>query len=133
MSRVRRELLAYLDTVTALWPGGTGARIRLWWISRRLADFGSGSAVDERVKFIAPERMHFGSGIVIGSNGFFAAAGGGVIIVGDGVGFNTNVHINACTGGTIRIGNRSMLGPNVVLRTAGHRFERTDIPMQAQG
>lgn len=75
MNRVRRELLAYLDAVVVLWPGGTGARLRVWWISRQVAKWGEGGGVGECVRFQAPERMQFGRGVTISSGSFFAAAG----------------------------------------------------------
>jgi len=133
VNKVRRELIAYADALAAMWPGGSGSRLRVWWIARRVAGWGGGGAVDESVRFQAPERMRFGRGVMIGSHSFFAAAGSGAIEVGDGVGFNSNVHINASVGGVIRIGDRCLVGPNVVMRTADHRFDRTDIPIQAQG
>lgn len=133
MNRVRRELLAYLDAVVALWPGGTGNRLRVWWISRRVAKWGGGGGVGEWVKFQGPERMQFGRGVSIGSGSFFAAAGVGTLVVGERVSFNTNVHINASVGGAIRIGDDCLVGPNVVLRSANHRFDRTEVPIREQG
>jgi galactoside O-acetyltransferase len=44
-----------------------------------------------------------------------------------------NAHINASDGGEIRIGRDCLIGPNVVMRTTNHRYERTDIPMYMQG
>lgn len=133
VSKIWTELLAYVDAIVAIWPGGSGGHLRGWWVARRVQEWGGAGAVDERVKFQAPERMRFGRGVIIGANSFFAAAGSGEIVVGNSVGFNTNVHVNASMGGTIRIGNYCMLGPNVVLRTADHKFESTVIQMQAQG
>jgi acetyltransferase-like isoleucine patch superfamily enzyme/SAM-dependent methyltransferase len=77
--------------------------------------------------------MHFGRGVTIGSSSFFAAAGVGTIVVGDRVSFNTNVHVNASVGGAIRIGDDCLVGPNVVLRSADHRFDLADVPIREQG
>ena len=133
VNRVRRELLAYLDALVALWPGTTGERLRVWWISRRVGGWGGRGSVGEWVKFQAPERMRFGRGVMIGAGSFFAADGVGTLVVGDRVAFNTNVHINASVGGSIRIGDDCLFGPNVVLRSADHRFDRTDVPIRNQG
>ena len=57
----------------------------------------------------------------IGKNSFFTAKGG-AISVGDHTSFNMNVHINASVGGRISIGRWCLVGPNVVMRTAGHRY-----------
>lgn len=68
----------------------------------------------------------------MGRSGFFSAEGG-AIEVGEDVSFNTNVHINASVGGTIRIGKSCLIGPNSVMRTANHRFDRVDIAIRRQG
>lgn len=44
-----------------------------------------------------------------------------------------NVHVNASVGGTIRIGENCLFGPNVLMRTANHRYENPDIPVRQQG
>jgi acetyltransferase-like isoleucine patch superfamily enzyme len=89
--------------------------------------------MDEGVKFQAPEHIRFGREVMIGSGCFFAAAGAGEVVVGDRVSFNTNVHVNASIGGAIRIGDDCLIGPNVVLRSADHRFDRFDVPIRRQG
>jgi galactoside O-acetyltransferase len=43
------------------------------------------------------------------------------------------VHINASVGGAIRIGQQCLIGPNVVMRTAGHRFDDPRLPIRDQG
>jgi galactoside O-acetyltransferase len=47
---------------------------------------------------------------------------GSELEIGDGVRLNHNVMINADRGGKIRIGNDVLIGPNVVIRGANHRF-----------
>lgn len=76
--------------------------------------------------------MRFGRSVTCGERCFFAAVGG-EIDIGDRVAFNTNVHVNASLGKHIRIGNDVLIGPNVVLRSADHRFERIDVPIRNQG
>ncbi len=83
-------------------------------------------------RFKATENIYLGRFVSCGTGGFFAATDGRIEI-GDRVAFNTNVHINAEVGGRISIGNDCLIGPNVVLRTANHRFERSDIPIREQG
>ena len=41
--------------------------------------------------------------------------------------------INCRVRGPLDIGNHVMMGPDVVILGAGHSFDRTDIPMDAQG
>jgi galactoside O-acetyltransferase len=81
---------------------------------------------------MAPENMRFGRSVSCGRSAFFTAEGGS-IEVGDRVSFNTNVHVNASVGKRIQLGNDVLVGPNVVLRSADHRFERTDVPIRNQG
>lgn len=57
----------------------------------------------------------------------------GSIEIGNHVGTNTNVLIDANESGKILIGNDCLIGPNVVLRASDHTFTRADIPIQRQG
>ncbi|HEY7985617.1 MAG TPA: acyltransferase [Methylophilaceae bacterium] len=43
------------------------------------------------------------------------------------------MRIIADCGGEIRIGDHVMIGPNTVIRSSGHRYDRPDIPMVEQG
>lgn len=45
----------------------------------------------------------------------------------------SGVGINCEVNGPVTIGKYVMMGPEVVIYTNGHNFERTDIPMQQQG
>lgn len=127
-----REFLAYVEAVTSAWPGETGYSIRRWFISRRLDACGVRATVGLRCAFHAPENIRFGDNVACGAGTFFAAEGG-FIEIGDRVSFNTNVQINASMGRSIRMGDCVLVGPNVVLRSANHRFERTDLPIRDQG
>lgn len=55
------------------------------------------------------------------------------IKIGNNVGFNVNVMINADNMGEIIIGNNVMVGPNTVFRSANHAFRDPGIPMRLQG
>lgn len=68
----------------------------------------------------------------IGRNSFFIATGG-LISIGRDVGFNSSVHINSSVGGTIEIGDHCLIGPNVVMRTAGHKFSDLGALINTQG
>ncbi len=52
------------------------------------------------------------------------------ISVGQRVAFNVGTYIDGR--GELSIGNHVMIGPNCVIATAGHSFNRTDIPMSQQ-
>ena len=49
------------------------------------------------------------------------------------IGDNSGVGINCEVYGAVTIGDNVMMGPEVVIYTSGHRFDRTDIPMREQG
>jgi len=57
----------------------------------------------------------------------------GSLQIGDRVSINSNVCIDACDGGEIRVGNDVLIGPNVVLRASGHVFSSLDQPVNRQG
>lgn len=49
------------------------------------------------------------------------------------IGDRSGVGINCELTGPISIGRDVMMGPEVVIYTSGHKFDRTDIPMMDQG
>ena len=49
------------------------------------------------------------------------------------LGDNSGIGVNASVGEQTHIGNDVMMGPDCVIYTVMHRFDRTDIPMRAQG
>lgn len=55
------------------------------------------------------------------------------IRLGDHSGIGVNCELNGMENGIISIGNKVMMGPNVVIYTRNHETSRTDIPMQDQG
>ena len=52
---------------------------------------------------------------------------------GVSIGDRSGIGIRCELTGPITIGNDVMMGPEVVIYTGGHRFDRTDIPMMDQG
>lgn len=49
------------------------------------------------------------------------------------LGDNAGIGINASVGAQTHIGNDVMMGPDCVIYTVMHRFDRTDIPIREQG
>ena len=54
------------------------------------------------------------------------------ICIGNNVGLNYNVMVNADCGGSIQIGDDVSIGPYTVMRASNHNFERIDIPIKVQ-
>ena len=125
------EIRCWCDKVVQVLPGAVGNRLRRLWLRHWFL------ACDHvqicvGCEFIGPETISLGNNVRIGHNAFFCASGGR-IDVGANSAFNANVHINASVGGVISIGKWCLFGPNVVLRTANHRFEDVDVPIAQQG
>ena len=70
-----------------------------------------------------------GAGLVISPGVCIEHPGG--LEMGNGVTINRNVWFNAVGG--LRIGDSCGFGPGVVIHTANHNYERTDIPWLEQG
>ena len=49
------------------------------------------------------------------------------------IGDRSGVGINASIGGRVVIGDDVMMGPECIIYTTNHAFDRTDIPMNKQG
>jgi len=91
-----------------------------------------GCTIGKNCEFIASKNIVLGEPTWIGKNSYFDADGG-FIKVGNRTAFNMNVHVNSSIGGSIIIGNNCLIGPNVIFRTASHKFDRVDTPIWQQG
>lgn len=125
------EIQAWLEALIRWMPGRIGGAARHCWSRHRFrrgdnVSFGTGC------EFLSPQAMCFEGLVSIGNNSFFSAEGG-AISVGAGTAFNMSTHINASVGGQITIGESCLIGPNVVMRTAGHRFDDPRVPIRQQG
>lgn len=76
-------------------------------------------------RFWARQIIHCGENINIERNAYFTPG----LTIGD----NSGVGINCEIYGPVSIGKHVMMGPEVVVYTSGHSFDRTDIPMMEQG
>lgn len=128
---IAAEILAWMETLIRFTPGRFGDIMRRQWFKRcfRKSDRPS---IGSGCEFWAPERISFHGVIKIGKNSFFTAQGG-LISVGHNTVFNMNVNINASVGGGIRIGEWCLIGPNVVMRTANHRYADPNRRIREQG
>ncbi len=68
-----------------------------------------------------------GKNVNIESRAFFYS--GQNISIGD----NSGIGVNAFLAGKIEIGKNVMMGPDVIVLTQNHKFDRLDIPMSQQG
>ena len=128
----KSELFEWADALIRYIPGKIGGASRRSWYKNRFQDCNEIS-IGMGCNFISPQTMAFNGSVSIGERSLFAADGGGSIFVGGKTTFNSNVHINASVGGMIQIGETCLVGPNVVIRTAGHRFDDPSVPIRQQG
>ena len=125
------EIFAWAEAFLRFLPGRTGIAMRRLWFQRRFRKSGRIS-IETGCEFVFPQAISLNGMVGIGKNGYFSAEGGS-IEVGDHSSFNVNVHINAAIGGAIRIGESCLIGPNVVMRTADHRYDNVDLLIRQQG
>ena len=125
------EILDWIEILFSYIPGKTGIITRSIWYRYQWE-----KPADVRVgvlsKFITPGKICFQGNASLGKSTFFTAEGGS-IIVGNNFSSNINCHINASIGGEIRIGDNVLLGPNVVIRSANHKFILNSKPKNEQG
>ena len=88
--------------------------------------------ISSKCEFQCPQNIYFDNFVNIGRGSFFSACFG-KIVVGEHSSFNMNVHINASVGGEIIIGKNVLVGPNVVMRTANHKFTDSNKLIRNQG
>lgn len=125
------EILAWGEAFVKYLPGRFGNAIRRLWYQRRFQKCGNVS-IGPGCEFIEPKAIRLEGVVSIGKNAFFAAKGG-AISVGDNTGFSVSVHINASVGGEIQIGEGCLIGPNVAMRTARHRYDNPNLFIRQQG
>lgn len=109
-----KSFLLYLYYSIAVWLpdpprpiGGICQRFRTWLASRIFLSAGRDIKVSRNVKF----------------------GSGKQVVIGNYSGLNVGCWI----GNDTIIGNDVMFGPEVIILSGGHNFDRTDIPMREQG
>ena len=83
-----------------------------------------------------PENVEIGKGFGISQGCMILAQGlnsGSKVRIGRNVKLNFNVMLNADNGGIIEIGDDVLIGPNVVMRAANHKFDSTEQAIYQQG
>lgn len=125
------EIYLWIENFFSFLPGKVGTLIRMIWYRYRWKTI-SNVKVRMQSEFIQPKCMSFGKNVSLGKFAFFTAEGGRIII-GDNFSCNINCHINASVGGKIIISNNVLVGPNVVMRTANHNFNKPEKFINQQG
>lgn len=133
---ILRELKSYSIFVVQNLPGMSGSYLRYGIYSSLFKKCG------KRVYFAAGVYIKGYNNIELGDNIIFSSqcqlyaqspTNESQIKIGNNVGFNVNVMINADNMGEIIIGDNVMVGPNTVFRPANHAFRDPEMPMRLQG
>ena len=112
-------------------PGRLGRALRRIFYKFRFRECGY-FYMGTGCKFSFPSNMIFQEPVNFGDN-CYLDANGGLIQIGKNVSINMGAHINASCGGLIKIGNNSLIGPGVLMRTANHNFSSVNKPIRNQG
>jgi len=136
LNRVLKEFDAWFHTLLCYFPGKLGCYLRYSIYKRRFISCGKRISIPQAVFFKGFKNIELGENIWFGPfNSIFADSitNEARIKIGNNVSFNCNVMVNADVRGTIIIEDNVLIGPNVVIRASGHRYEDIDMPIREQG
>jgi acetyltransferase-like isoleucine patch superfamily enzyme len=128
---VLSEIKHWFYEILSFIPGRVGILLRREIFSRCFSGFGK-PYIEMGCHFEGASSIFINGQINVGRNSLFVATDG-QISIGNDVGFNSGVHINSSVGGIIEIGAHCLIGPNVIIRTAGHRFSDIGALINTQG
>lgn len=127
------ELRSMLEGLLGALPGRGGRLMRRLYFRGRFSACGPRLSIGEHPEICCPENVRLGDGIYVDRGFVLRACERASITIGDDFGANGNVRLIADCGGRIEIGDKVIIGPNVVLRAADHAMERIDVPIREQG
>ncbi len=125
------EVITWFEVFIRFLPGRLGSALRCLWYKRRCQECGN-PHIEIGCELIGHNSIKLHGTTFISSYCYFNADGGS-IVVGNNTSFNRGVHINAANGGNIIIGDNCPIGPGVVMRTASHKYFRSDRIIRGQG
>lgn len=128
-----REIKDWVEAILGAIPGAIGLALRRVYYRFRLAAPAPELSIQPNVSITCPQSIRIGRKCHLARDCKLYATPETPIKIGHNFSANTNVMINARGKGSITIGNNVLIGPNVVLRSNNHVFERTDMPINEQG
>jgi acetyltransferase-like isoleucine patch superfamily enzyme len=129
---VKSELLQWCIELLAIFPGRLGFFLRSIVFSKLLFDCGGGSSWGLGVELRG--WANIGIGENFSCDRFCSIyANAGLIRIGNNVSLNSSVIINAELGEKIVISDNCLIGPNVILRSSNHNYEKKGILIKNQG
>jgi len=128
-----RELNAWLEFFIRYTPGRIGNLLRNFYYKNRSKNSFSNNRFETGFRVEFPKNVRISSNSYFGLNCKIYACETSIVEIGRNVSFNSNVMINARGIGKILIGKHVLIGPNVVVRSNNHNYEKPDIPIINQG
>lgn len=128
-----RELKDWIEAFLGAMPGRTGVALRRIYYRSRLATSAPELTIQTNVTITCPGSISIGHKCHLARDCKLYATPESLIRIGTNFSANANVMINARGEGHITIGNNVLIGPNVVLRSNNHVFERADMLINDQG
>lgn len=127
------ELHSWFIAALSMLPGRIGQFLRSAYYRRKFQSVGKVLSIGACVEIGCPENISLGSEIYLVNGAILRACDKARLTIGNRFAANGNARIVADCGGEIVIGNKVMLGPNVVIRASNHGHSRLDIPIWEQG
>jgi len=126
-----REVLEWIEMLFRYTPGSIGIWLRRIWDRQRLGKE-EYIDLDTGCYLVNPASIFMGRKVSIGKDSKFFADGGTIHCLAN-CAFNSNVHINASLGGKIVIGEDTLIGSGVTMRSSNHIFRNADQKIRLQG
>ena len=120
-----------INFIFSLIPGKIGVGLRMIWFRYQWKE-PKNINIGPFCEFISPRNINFRENANLSRN-CYLNADGGEIDIGNNFSCNNNIHLNASIKGKIKIGDDVLIGPNVVCRTANHKFKKKEININKQG
>lgn len=129
---IKPELLGWAEGIIRYIPGRSGSLLRCIWFRSHLANLGDNPSFETGIVVGGCKNISIGHRFSVMRNSSLWAYRGSLQI-GNRVSVNTNVIIDACDNGFIKIGDDVLIGPNVVLRASNHVFDSKEKLINEQG
>lgn len=134
LGKIVRELKSFICFFLMWVPGAIGVKLRSFCYKRFFLKCGSGLVISQGCLIKGFKQIILGDNVSFGPyTQIYAESTDQLIEIGNNVSTNSNVMINADNGGSIKIEDNVLIGPNVVLRASNHVFSKRDIAISAQG
>ena len=128
-----RELKDWIEFFVRNVPGKIGYGLRSFYFNKRLVKPFCDNRFETGIRIEYPKNLDLGSYSYFGYDCKIYASEFSKIIIGSNCTFNANVMVNARGNGSIFIGDNVLIGPNVVLRSSDHSFEKLEENINKQG